>query len=78
MMRWKTGLSALAIGLAAGFAPAAPDVKDTRLVSQPAVSAKNIAFVYAEDLWIANLDGTNPRRLTSDAGVESGENTRLV
>ena len=70
-MRWKTKFFALAIGLAAGLAQSAPDVKDTRLVSQPAVSAKNIAFVYDEDLWMANLDGSNPKRLTTDAGVES-------
>jgi len=37
----------------------------------PAVSAKNIAFIYAEDLWVADLDGRNPRRLTTDLGVES-------
>jgi tricorn protease len=37
----------------------------------PAVSAKNIAFVYADDLWVADRDGKNPRRLTSDIGVES-------
>ncbi|HDZ42069.1 MAG TPA: peptidase S41 [Bacteroidetes bacterium] len=47
------------------------DTKDTRLLSQPAVSQENIAFVYANDLWIANLDGTFPRRLTIDEGVES-------
>ena len=70
-MRWKTNFFALAIGLAAGLAHSAPDVKDTRLVSQPAVSAKNIAFVYDEDLWMANLDGSSPKRLTTDAGVES-------
>ena len=71
MMRRYFQVGALAIGLATGSARSAPDVKDTRLVSQPAASARNIAFVYAEDLWIANPDGTNPRRLTSDAGVES-------
>jgi tricorn protease len=48
-----------------------PDIRDTRLLSQPTVSARHIAFVYADDLWIANLDGTNVRRLTSDIGVES-------
>ena len=47
------------------------NTKDTRMLSQPAVSAKNIAFIYAEDLWIAGPDGTNPRRLTVDEGVES-------
>lgn len=44
---------------------------DTRLMHQPAISAAHIAFVYANDLWVANADGSNPRRLTSDAGVES-------
>jgi tricorn protease len=45
--------------------------KDTRLISQPAISSKQIAFVYAEDLWVANIDGTNPKRLTIDEGIES-------
>src|SRR5262245_20821998 len=50
---------------------AQPDSTDTRLLTMPAVSAKNIAFIYAEDLWVADLDGKNPRRLTTDLGVES-------
>lgn len=37
----------------------------------PTVSTDHIAFIYAEDLWIANKDGSNPRRLTIDEGVES-------
>lgn len=44
---------------------------DTRMLAQPAISANHIAFVYAEDLWIANPDGSEPRRLTVDEGVES-------
>jgi tricorn protease len=51
--------------------PAGPDPTDTRLLTQPAVSAQHIAFVYADDLWVAHLDGTNPRRLTADPGAES-------
>jgi len=48
------------------------DPKDTRMLSsQPAISANNIAFVYAEDLWVAGPDGSQPRRLTVDEGVES-------
>jgi tricorn protease len=50
---------------------AAIEVADTRLLTQPAVSASQIAFVYAGDLWISNLDGRYVRRLTSDAGLES-------
>ncbi|MCY2937231.1 MAG: hypothetical protein NTV55_02595 [Planctomycetota bacterium] len=58
-MRWfaHSGLLAIFLGLASSSG-AAPDLKDTRLVSQPAVSARHMAFVYAEDLWIANLDGS--------------------
>ena len=44
---------------------------DTRMMHQPAVSEAHVAFIYANDLWVANIDGTNPRRLTSDAGIES-------
>jgi tricorn protease len=49
----------------------AADPNDTRLLSMPAISAKHIAFIYADDLWVADRDGKNPRRLTSDIGVES-------
>ena len=49
----------------------AVDTHDTRMLSQPAVSAKHIAFVYAGDLWVANLDGTDVRRLTAHPGLES-------
>jgi tricorn protease len=45
--------------------------QETRLMSQPAISDAHIAFIYAEDLWIANKDGSNPKRLTIDEGVES-------
>ena len=48
----------------------AVDIHDTRLLSQPAISADRVAFAYANDLWVANLDGTNVRRLTSHPGVE--------
>jgi tricorn protease len=47
------------------------NTKDTRMLSQPAISANNIAFIYAEDLWVANKDGSQPRRLTVDEGIES-------
>ncbi len=46
------------------------DTHDTRMLSQPAVSADHIAFIYAEDLWVANLDGSSPRRLTVSEGIE--------
>jgi tricorn protease len=48
----------------------AVDIHDTRLLSQPAISENRVAFSYANDLWVANLDGTNVHRLTSHPGVE--------
>src|SRR5260370_37507384 len=53
------------------LATMAIDTKDTRMLSQPAISADHIAFIYAEDLWVANLDGSQPRRLTVDQGLDS-------
>jgi len=47
------------------------DIKETKFLSEPAISKNHIAFVYAGDLWIADVNGTNVRRLTSDDGIES-------
>jgi tricorn protease len=64
-------VSATGLLFVPGIGRAEPDLQDTRLLTQPAVSAKNVAFIYADDLWVADLDGKNVRRLTSDIGVES-------
>jgi len=40
-------------------------------VHQPATSGTHVAFVYADDLWIAKIDGSDVRRLTTDDGIES-------
>ena len=45
--------------------------QQTLLLKQPALSADKLAFVYAGDIWIANRDGTAPRRLTSHPADES-------
>jgi len=47
------------------------DSKDTRMLSQPTICQNQVAFIYAEDLWVANADGSDPKRLTVDNGVES-------
>ena len=47
------------------------DPVDTRLLTQPAISTTHVAFIYAGDLFTADLDGTSVRRLTTDDGVES-------
>ncbi|WP_113651504.1 S41 family peptidase [Pedobacter namyangjuensis] len=43
---------------------------ETLLLRQPTVSNNNIAFVYGGDIWVANRDGSNPRRLTVNPAVE--------
>ena len=56
------------------FAPSAAarvDTADTKMLTQPAISASSIAFIYAGDLFVANTDGSNVRRLTTDDGTES-------
>ncbi len=42
----------------------------TRLLANPAVSTDHLAFTYAGDLWIAERDGSEPRRLTIGPGAE--------
>jgi tricorn protease len=65
-------LPLLCVGLLfASTVHAEPDVHDTRLLTQPTVNGSHIAFIYADDLWVADLDGSNVRRLTSDIGLES-------
>jgi tricorn protease len=41
------------------------------LLQKPTLSASQIAFVYAGDLWIVGREGGAARRLTSGAGVET-------
>ena len=58
--------------LAAGFTLAAPTaLAETKLLSQPAISEQKIAFVYAGDIWLANHDGSTPKRMTSSEADES-------
>jgi len=45
--------------------------QDTRLVRDPAISQDKIAFVYAGDIWVAGLDGSNVKRITTFDGVEA-------
>lgn len=65
-MRRFNALMALAWLVAAGQAVAEP----TNMLRQPALSNDHLAFVYAGDLWLADRDGSHPRRLTSHAASE--------
>ncbi len=43
----------------------------TRLLRQPDINDSQITFTYGSDIWIANNNGTNVKRLTSTAAVET-------
>lgn len=61
----------LAVAFVSADAGAQPSLRDTRLLAQPATNGTHVAFVYADDLWVARLDGADVRRLTTDDGVET-------
>jgi tricorn protease len=74
MRHTKLLVTAALLCVLAPFSPtvsAGVDPVDTKLLTQPAISATQVAFIYAGDLFTADLDGRNVRRLTTDDGVES-------
>ena len=71
MMRHCSLLTVTLILVLSSLSISAQNITDTRLLWQPAISKNSIAFIYAEDLWVANLDGSYPRRLTISEGSES-------
>ncbi len=70
MIPRSTPLTSLALAMATGLAQPLPavDLQDTRLVAQPSLSAKQVAFLYAGDLWTCAPDGGAARRLTTRGG----------
>jgi len=44
--------------------------QETLLLRSPSISDRHVAFVYGGDIWLADRDGANPRRLTVNPGVE--------
>lgn len=63
-------LRKFALGLLATTVMASPAMAETKLLRDPALSDEHLAFAYAGDIWIADPDGSNPRRLTSHAADE--------
>ena len=45
-------------------------VAETLMLGHPAISSDQIAFTYAGDIWVAQRDGSDPRRLTVHPGTE--------
>ena len=61
----------VAAALAAGLWPAVAAAQSTRLLHQPDVSARYVAFAYAGDIWLAPRNGGDARRVTSSPTTES-------
>ena len=58
------------LAVAAAVQPAAAvDLQDTRLVAAPATSGRQVAFLYAGDLWTCGPEGGSATRLTTRGGV---------
>ena len=64
-------LITLCVSASAFAADGAAGFSDTRMLRSPTVSADNIAFVYAQNLWIVGRSGGTARRLTSFPGLTS-------
>lgn len=68
--RWLPALVLPAILAVPGTSSAAQDPANTRMLEDPALSRSHVAFAYDGDLWIAERDGSSPRRLTTHPGNE--------
>ena len=68
-MRRIVNVIAVAVCLAA--AGSAFAAVDARLMREPAVSATQLAFIYAGDVWVAPKEGGLAQRLSTPAGEES-------
>lgn len=54
-----------------GGATASGPAPQTLLLRQPDISADHLVFVYAGDIWVAQRDGSLPRRLTTSPAEEN-------
>lgn len=73
-MRLRSAASSFVLALAllaAVAAPAAPATGPTKMLTQPALSAERVAFVYGNDLWTSHLDGSGVTRITSGPGTKT-------
>ncbi|MDY6889897.1 MAG: protease, partial [Pseudomonadota bacterium] len=66
-------LTTLALALAAVIAPSvsAYETKDTRLLRFPDIHNQNVTFVYSGDIYIANTQTGESKRLTDHIGFET-------
>ena len=71
-VRFTAVALSLALSLAASFAAPAATAPGgpAKMLTDPALSADRIAFVYGNDIWTCRLDGTSVQRITSGPGVK--------
>lgn len=62
--------SLLFLGLTLGSVHSVLAQEPTLLLRNPDISKSHITFVYGGDVWIADKNGQNPKRLTSNPSVE--------
>ncbi|OYV68633.1 MAG: protease, partial [Gemmatimonadetes bacterium 21-71-4] len=60
----------VAVAALAALLPASLAAQSTRLLHQPDVSARYVAFAYAGDIWLVPRAGGDARRVTSSPTVE--------
>ena len=60
----------LGLALVLGSLSTAQAQEETLLLRNPSISKTHLAFVYGGDIWVAEKNGQNPRRLTTNPGVE--------
>src|SRR5262249_46274843 len=70
MVRSIVATALLVFAADAAAAPPAP-ATPPQLLREPTVSATQICFSYAGDLWIVDRKGGDARRLTTDVGIET-------
>ncbi|MDL2717316.1 MAG: PDZ domain-containing protein [Acidobacteriota bacterium] len=71
-MRTSLAAAALtfALSLAVSSAALAAGGGPSKMLTDPALSAEHIAFVYGNDVWTCRLDGSGVQRITSGPGVK--------
>lgn len=69
--RWAGALALGALGLLIAGASSAEVAPHGGMLRFPAVSAEQIAFVYASDIWVVDRDGGLAQLLASPAGLET-------
>lgn len=72
-MKLRTLLTAIAIAVAPAISPmvAAYQTQDTRLLRFPDIHKESVTFVYAGDIYIANIKTGKSTRLTDHIGFET-------